>query len=247
MSGKPCSTKSKNSSNEKYVCDPITGRWKLKSEFRKCSDNVRYTDHSDLYECNPATFRWRLKPGARALPRVPRTKCNNKSKFAKDIHYECGEDTDFRWVLRDKYKKIRADGAPKRPLSSYMLWAKENREKFTSVGKKASEVAKAMGVAWKGLPSNIKNEYKEIADAEMETYQEKLKARQEPIYSIIDKPKIKRTVNQEMLNWKRKENERLKKQMPEETGRTRRNIVNANWHKHKQTLPINNPVHLVAM
>lgn len=239
-----CSDKSKHRNDDKYVCDETTGfRWRLRPEFRKCSDNEIYANHPDLYECNDITKRWRLKEGARALPR---TKCSDTSKFKNDPLYECGEETDYRWMLKNEYRRVRADGAPKRPLSSYMLWVNANRHLFKSEGKKASEVAKDMGVVWKSLSAEEKAPYIAQAFTEMTNYMAAVKEHKKhngSLYHIIDTPKRKKPDLSYVTSWKRAQKKELGKLHPDWDKKHISRVASENWHKRlSKKTPTTKPI-----
>lgn len=232
-----CSDKSKHRNNANYECNENTGfRWRLRPEFRECSDNKRYTEHPDLYECNDITKRWRLKKGTIA---PPRTECPDNSKFKGDLlHYECNEGTGFNWVLKNKYKKERSPDYPKRPLSGYMLWAMKNREKFATNGKKPKDVVKDLGSAWRNLDDDTKARYNTTARENMAAYKESLESIEGSRYTIIDKPKRTRKVNPVMLNWKRNERTRLQAENPDLDKKSINNMVTANWHARKNAVDL---------
>jgi structure-specific recognition protein 1 len=55
-----------------------------------------------------------------------------------------------------KQKKQKDPNAPKRAMSAYMFWLKENRGRLTKPGMSVTDVSKAAGVEWNKLSEKSK-------------------------------------------------------------------------------------------
>ena len=75
---------------------------------------------------------------------------------------------------KTKTRKAKDPNAPKRPKNAYMMWLDENRSRIKEeLGtSKVSEVAKAAGVEWKALDSEVRGPYEERAAEAKAAYQE---------------------------------------------------------------------------
>lgn len=124
-------------------------------------------------------------------------KCSKKSIYRDDERYECNPGTG-RYRLKRGYKKQTVQGAPKKPLSSYFLWAQQNRGNFKkqNEGLKVTELAKIMGEAWRNLSDYEKSQYKQQALTAKNQYGEKaaqFKNQSGSLTEIVKKPKQKKS------------------------------------------------------
>merc|ERR1712156_1026984 len=73
-----------------------------------------------------------------------------------------------------KVKKTKLPGQPKRPMSSYMLWMNENRDKIKkeNPGSSIGEIAKKAEQLWKEMSSEDKAQYEEQAAEDKKRYDE---------------------------------------------------------------------------
>ncbi|KAI6198605.1 HMG box domain-containing protein [Aphelenchoides besseyi] len=71
-------------------------------------------------------------------------------------------------------KKEKDPNAPKRPMSSFFIWMKENRERLKKPGMSAAEVAMIGGDEWRKLED--KSEWEEKAEIERQRYERELDA-----------------------------------------------------------------------
>jgi len=71
-----------------------------------------------------------------------------------------------------KEKKEKDPNAPKRPLSSYMLFCKDERANVikANAGMSAPDVLKALGAAWRAIGDKDKKKYEAAAEKEKEKY-----------------------------------------------------------------------------
>lgn len=62
------------------------------------------------------------------------------------------------WCLFHQQKKVKDAGAPKRPMSAYMLWLNANRERIKSEnpGISVTEISKKAGEMWKQIDKSRK-------------------------------------------------------------------------------------------
>jgi hypothetical protein len=83
-------------------------------------------------------------------------------------------------------KKLKDPNAPKRPLSSYFFFSNERREKTKKAllaekpEAKVTDVAKALGAAWKDLSPKKKEKYEAMAKEAKEKYTEQMKDYERP-------------------------------------------------------------------
>ncbi|KAI6212313.1 hypothetical protein M3Y94_00006100 [Aphelenchoides besseyi] len=71
-------------------------------------------------------------------------------------------------------KQEKDPNAPKRPMSSFFIWMKENRERLKKPGMSAAEVAMIGGDEWGKLVD--KSEWMEKAEIEQQRYERELVA-----------------------------------------------------------------------
>ncbi|KAG2464700.1 SSRP1 protein, partial [Polypterus senegalus] len=74
-------------------------------------------------------------------------------------------------------KKGKDPGAPKRPMSAYMLWLNANREKIKSdfPGISVTEISKKAGEMWKGMSKEKKEEWDRKAEEAKKDYEKAMK------------------------------------------------------------------------
>ena len=75
-----------------------------------------------------------------------------------------------------KGKGKKASDSPKRPLGSYMLFAKEYRDtaKSSHPEAKATEISKILGAWWKEADEDVKKEYKDKAQVALDKFNGKV-------------------------------------------------------------------------
>uniref|UniRef100_A0A8C1GWE2 FACT complex subunit SSRP1 n=1 Tax=Cyprinus carpio TaxID=7962 RepID=A0A8C1GWE2_CYPCA len=76
-----------------------------------------------------------------------------------------------------KEKKVKDPGAPKRPMSAYMLWLNGNRERIKSEnpGISVTEISKKAGEMWKQLSKDRKEEWDRKAEEAKKQYEKAMK------------------------------------------------------------------------
>lgn len=76
-----------------------------------------------------------------------------------------------------KEKKVKDAGAPKRPMSAYMLWLNSNRERIKSEnpGISVTEISKKAGEMWKQLGKDRKEEWDKKAGEAKRQYEKAMK------------------------------------------------------------------------
>ncbi|XP_055034233.2 FACT complex subunit SSRP1a [Misgurnus anguillicaudatus] len=76
-----------------------------------------------------------------------------------------------------KEKKVKDAGAPKRPMSAYMLWLNGNRERIKSEypGISVTEISKKAGEMWKQLGKDRKEEWDKKAEEAKRQYEKAMK------------------------------------------------------------------------
>ncbi|KAK2891356.1 hypothetical protein Q8A67_013999 [Cirrhinus molitorella] len=76
-----------------------------------------------------------------------------------------------------KEKKVKDAGAPKRPMSAYMLWLNGNRERIKSEnpGISVTEISKKAGEMWKQLGKDRKEEWDKKAEEAKKQYEKAMK------------------------------------------------------------------------
>ncbi|GFH32695.1 HMG box domain-containing protein [Haematococcus lacustris] len=69
-------------------------------------------------------------------------------------------------------EKKKDPNAPKKPLSSYMIWCQENRERIKTdhPDMKLTEISSEMGRQWKEVDEDTKKEYHAKAETEKGKY-----------------------------------------------------------------------------
>ncbi|KAJ8382394.1 hypothetical protein SKAU_G00031720 [Synaphobranchus kaupii] len=82
---------------------------------------------------------------------------------------------------RKKEKKVKDAGAPKRPMSAYMLWLNSSRERIKSEhpGISITEISKKAGEMWKQLGKDKKEEWDQKAEEAKKQYEVTMKAYRE--------------------------------------------------------------------
>jgi len=76
---------------------------------------------------------------------------------------------------KKKKKKAKDPNRPKRPLSGYMFFAKEFREKHEGKKSTASDLAKLTGAAWKELADAGRTKFNDQHEADKARYEEEMK------------------------------------------------------------------------
>ncbi|KAF4094216.1 hypothetical protein AMELA_G00010440 [Ameiurus melas] len=76
-----------------------------------------------------------------------------------------------------KEKKVKDAGAPKRPMSAYMLWLNANRERIKSEnpGISVTEISKKAGEMWKQIDKSRKEEWDKKAEEAKKQYERAMK------------------------------------------------------------------------
>ncbi|XP_060783304.1 FACT complex subunit SSRP1a [Neoarius graeffei] len=76
-----------------------------------------------------------------------------------------------------KEKKVKDAGAPKRPMSAYMLWLNANRERIKSEnpGISVTEISKKAGEMWKQIDKSRKEEWEKKAEEAKKQYDRAMK------------------------------------------------------------------------
>ncbi|KAF5904952.1 FACT complex subunit SSRP1-like, partial [Clarias magur] len=76
-----------------------------------------------------------------------------------------------------KEKKVKDAGAPKRPMSAYMLWLNANRERIKSEnpGISVTEISKKAGEMWKQIDKSRKEEWDKKAEEAKRQYERAMK------------------------------------------------------------------------
>uniref|UniRef100_A0A672SQ30 FACT complex subunit SSRP1 n=1 Tax=Sinocyclocheilus grahami TaxID=75366 RepID=A0A672SQ30_SINGR len=79
--------------------------------------------------------------------------------------------------LCGQQKKVKDPGAPKRPMSAYMLWLNANRERIKSEnpGISVTEISKKAGEMWKQLGKDRKEEWDRKAEEAKKQYEKAMK------------------------------------------------------------------------
>jgi len=101
-------------------------------------------------------------------------------------------DNDLLEVKAAKKKKRkRGKDEPKKPLSSYMLFAQEHRPQVVKDNENANftEIGKILGVKWKALSHERKDKYKKAAERERAKYKQLLEDNERQITQALA-PKI---------------------------------------------------------
>ncbi|KAI1714996.1 HMG (high mobility group) box domain-containing protein [Ditylenchus destructor] len=71
-----------------------------------------------------------------------------------------------------KKSNVKDPNAPKKPLTAYFLWLKDNRARITQTGMTAPQVAKAAGVEWNALTD--KTHWTKLAQQEKQRYEQEM-------------------------------------------------------------------------
>lgn len=69
-------------------------------------------------------------------------------------------------------KKAKDPNAPKRAMSAFFLWMKENRERLKKPGMSVADVAKAAGVEWGKIVD--KSEWEKRAEDDKKRYEREI-------------------------------------------------------------------------
>lgn len=95
-----------------------------------------------------------------------------------EMHNENQEKKKGGWPKGKKRKKMKDENAPKQPLTGYVRFLNERREKVRAEYPKLafSEVSKLLGAEWSKLPQHEKQRYLDEAEKDRERYQRELEA-----------------------------------------------------------------------
>ena len=98
-------------------------------------------------------------------------------EYNKNKAESSDESSEEEAKKKRKRKPKKDKNAPKRPLSSYMIFSKDHRQKIVNEnGKlKVTEVAKLIGEAWKKMSDDEKSPYVKKANILKGEYDEKVK------------------------------------------------------------------------
>jgi len=103
-------------------------------------------------------------------------------------------------VNKPKGKKLKDPDAPKRPLSAFILYCQDSRDKIKEANPemKPSDVTRELGTTWKQLSDKTKSKYQKKADKLKEEYLEAMKdyvrPSDEELKSLdVNQPKKRRT------------------------------------------------------
>jgi len=77
-------------------------------------------------------------------------------------------------------KPARDENEIKKPLSGYMWFGKECREKLTKQGLSATDIMKKIGEQWKALSEKQKEKYEKMAKDDKARFEKESKAAAEP-------------------------------------------------------------------
>merc|ERR1719281_228968 len=83
-------------------------------------------------------------------------------------------------------KRVKDENAPKRPLSAYFLWTKDNRDKITKANPDAAitEISKILGDQWKEVSEGVKKKYQDAFTKASAKYQKEMeKYKKTPEYA----------------------------------------------------------------
>ncbi|XP_062852360.1 FACT complex subunit SSRP1 isoform X2 [Trichomycterus rosablanca] len=94
-----------------------------------------------------------------------------------------------------KKEKIKDSGAPKRPMSAYMLWLNSSRERIKgeNPGISVTEISKKAGEMWKQLSKDKKEEWEGKAEEAKKAYERAMKEYKESGYSKKESKKAGRS------------------------------------------------------
>ncbi|XP_036373224.1 FACT complex subunit SSRP1 isoform X3 [Megalops cyprinoides] len=95
---------------------------------------------------------------------------------------------------RKKEKKVKDAGAPKRPMSAYMLWLNSSRERIKAEhpGISVTEISKKAGEMWKQLGKDKKEEWERKAEEVKRDYEKAMEEYRERGGSTSTTPKKER-------------------------------------------------------
>ncbi|KAJ9528945.1 hypothetical protein QJQ45_000486 [Haematococcus lacustris] len=115
-----------------------------------------------------------VKPKKEKTPKEPKVK---KAPAEKKPRKEKASGL-LRGAYNKHYTSKKKDpNAPKRPMSSYMLWCQDNRDriKTDNPDMKATEITSELGRQWKEVDEGAKKKYHEKAEAEKARYKTEMK------------------------------------------------------------------------
>ncbi|KAL6120465.1 hypothetical protein NUSPORA_02805 [Nucleospora cyclopteri] len=84
-------------------------------------------------------------------------------------------------------RKLKDKNAPKKPLSTYMFFANETRQRSEDIkGMMVTEQAKVIGARWKELGKEDKEPYEKMAKEDKERYEKQMEEyRKSPEYEMF--------------------------------------------------------------
>jgi hypothetical protein len=97
----------------------------------------------------------------------------DKQRYQEEMSdYVPSEDEEEKTETKKGAKKDKKDNSPKRPLSSYMLFAQEYRAQAKSEHPeaKAADISKILGAWWKEADEDVKQEFKEKAQKALDKF-----------------------------------------------------------------------------
>jgi hypothetical protein len=88
----------------------------------------------------------------------------------------CMTRVDFEMPVVNKSKAKKDPNAPKKPLSAYMLFAKENREKIKKENSDATfgEIGRKLGEAWRSIDKKNKDKFIKKSEKDKDRYNQEI-------------------------------------------------------------------------
>lgn len=88
----------------------------------------------------------------------------------------CMTRVDFEMPVVNKSKAKKDPNAPKKPLSAYMLFAKETREKIKKENSDATfgEIGRKLGEAWRSVDKKNKDKFVKKAEKDKDRYKQEM-------------------------------------------------------------------------
>ncbi|KAK0407736.1 hypothetical protein QR680_003557 [Steinernema hermaphroditum] len=118
----------------------------------------------------------------------PKTKKTGEKSEKKEKKEKSGKDSDEK-----KRKKEKDPNAPKKALTSYLLWFNENRRYIHKEGDSVADTAKRAGQMWKEVSAEDRASFEKQAKADKERYEREMKEYQasggKPSSSAAEKSK----------------------------------------------------------
>lgn len=100
----------------------------------------------------------------------------DKKRYESEMEDYVPSDEESKGKKGKGSKGKKASDSPKRPLGSYMLFAKEYRDtaKSSHPEAKATEISKILGAWWKEADEDVKKEYKDKAQVALDKFNGKV-------------------------------------------------------------------------